>query len=515
MPEDQNIPILQPSQHRKILPIQPRKRAPDTRPDPEIQIPRDPIPNQGGIFSRWNPNSPIPSIERRTIPGQFPPTPESDPNPTIEKSKTPSQSIQPQIPPPVVIPQRFRSHPMSQASSADPIDTITTNQPDFTSDRRRSISPVRRSSRRHVPRQLMEGMVRYTAKGPVEEDHEERTKGSSCFAASTEDNSIGPGISSTATEIIRSAMVKIPQTHREAMKSQFADQWLEAEETQLKKFEASNTMTLVTEPPKGTKILPGKWVYDIKQDTEGYVLEFRARWVVCGNRQSPGVDFQPDERYAPVVSDASAKLFITMAAIRNWKREQWDVIGAYLNAAIDNRIIFMKQPTGHEQFGPKGEDLACVLNQALYGLRQAGHLWHELFKDDLSSLGLLPIPSEPCIFTNKDHTIFVMIYVDDILATGHEDQLNSMKKGLSNKRKLKTLPFKRFLGCDVIEEPSGCIFMSQQAYLTNLIHDEGYENCNPSPIPMNPSWKIPHSNDLTEDNAFDQGAYTKIIGKIG
>ena len=36
MPEDQNIPILQPSQHRKILPIQPRKRAPNTRPDPEI-----------------------------------------------------------------------------------------------------------------------------------------------------------------------------------------------------------------------------------------------------------------------------------------------------------------------------------------------------------------------------------------------------------------------------------------------------------------------------------------------
>ncbi|KAI2785827.1 hypothetical protein POX_h09588 [Penicillium oxalicum] len=32
---------------------------------------------------------------------------------------------------------------------------------------------------------------------------------------------------------------------------------------------------------------------------------------------------------------------------------------------------------------------------------------------------------------------------------------------------------------------------------------------------MNPSWKIPHSNDLTEDNAFDQGAYAKMMGKIG
>ena len=45
IPEDQNILILQPSQHHKILPIQPKKRAANTRPDPEIQIPRDLIPN--------------------------------------------------------------------------------------------------------------------------------------------------------------------------------------------------------------------------------------------------------------------------------------------------------------------------------------------------------------------------------------------------------------------------------------------------------------------------------------
>jgi hypothetical protein len=50
-------------------------------------------------------------------------------------------------------------------------------------------------------------------------------------------------------------------------------------------------MVLVPYPPKGTSILLGKWVYDLKSDSDGYVLEFRARWVVCGNRQALGIDF--------------------------------------------------------------------------------------------------------------------------------------------------------------------------------------------------------------------------------
>lgn len=97
-------------------------------------------------------------------------------------------------------------------------------------------------------------------------------------------------------------------------------------------------------------------------------------------------------RYAPVASDAAAKLGLSLATLRRWKREQRDVVGAYLNAAIVNRVIFMKQPTGHEYFGPGGEEFVCVLNKAFYGLRQTGHLWHEVFSDGLKELGLKPLP---------------------------------------------------------------------------------------------------------------------------
>jgi len=40
----------------------------------------------------------------------------------------------------------------------------------------------------------------------------------------------------------------------------------------------------VVDRPSNARILPGKWVYDVKAESDGYVAEFRARWVVCGSR---------------------------------------------------------------------------------------------------------------------------------------------------------------------------------------------------------------------------------------
>ena len=118
-------------------------------------------------------------------------------------------------------------------------------------------------------------MVKYPAKGLIVLDPS---------SIAIEEVTVGDGIACCAAERFRTGMVKIPNTHIEAMKSDFADYWLQAEKVQLDKIAASNTMVLVPYPPKGTSILPGKWVYDLKSDSDGYVLEFRARWVVCGNR---------------------------------------------------------------------------------------------------------------------------------------------------------------------------------------------------------------------------------------
>jgi len=45
-----------------------------------------------------------------------------------------------------------------------------------------------------------------------------------------------------------------------------------------------------------------------------------------------------------------------------------------------------------------------------------------------------------------------MIYVDDMLATGEDADMADIRRGLAAKRKMKELPFERFLGCDIIRE---------------------------------------------------------------
>ena len=50
-----------------------------------------------------------------------------------------------------------------------------------------------------------------------------KIRGGSFFAISVDDNCLKPGVCFTATENIRSANVKIPNTHLEAIKTEFTD----------------------------------------------------------------------------------------------------------------------------------------------------------------------------------------------------------------------------------------------------------------------------------------------------
>lgn len=61
-----------------------------------------------------------------------------------------------------------------------------------------------------------------------------------------------------------------------------------------------------------SRILQGKWGFDTKADGQGTTTQYRARWVICGNCQRPGYDY--DEAYAPVALDPSVKLIFAKQA---------------------------------------------------------------------------------------------------------------------------------------------------------------------------------------------------------
>ncbi|OQE20280.1 hypothetical protein PENFLA_c012G03144 [Penicillium flavigenum] len=204
------------------------------------------------------------------------------------------------------------------------------------------------------------------------------------FAISSTEAGPEEGSVSTGAEgNLKAWRVKIPRTYTEAINSQFKGKWHEAMEVQLGKLRDAKAYEIVPKPPAGSTILPGKWVYDLKIDKDNTVREFRARWVICGNRQRPGYDF--DENYAPVARGETMRLFLSIAAVNSMIVEQVDYTTAYLNAMVDNRVIFMRQPTGFEI---SKEDNVCLMLQALDLGKPARFLGSSLSRTDNGAIFL-------------------------------------------------------------------------------------------------------------------------------
>ena len=300
-----------------------------------------------------------------------------------------------------------------------------------------------------------------------------------------------------AATTLKTYDVEVPSNLRQAQESQHWRQWKEAMDSQIGKLEAIPTWEEVQRPP-GQFILPGKWVYDIKSDQDNNIQQFRARWVVCGNRQRPGLEY--DKTSSPVISESACKLFMVMVAKKGLYCSQFDVITAYLNAHLRDLRIFMMYPTGYG----KDPKTVCLLLRALYGLKQSGYLWYVLFKKKLISMGFESMLEEPCLFINTALQIHIILYVDDaLIASDSAAKISQFYESIKTSFPIKIIGEpNRFLGCDINREGPH-MTLDQTAYIKSFLHAIGMQDCNPVSIPMNTGWKPDDSRLLTESGKRD------------
>jgi hypothetical protein len=76
----------------------------------------------------------------------------------------------------------------------------------------------------------------------------------------------------------------------------------------------NNTWSLVP-PPPGANIVSGKWIFRHKHNSDGSLARHKARWVVRGFTQQPGIDF--DETFSPVVKPATIRIVLSLALSLN------------------------------------------------------------------------------------------------------------------------------------------------------------------------------------------------------
>jgi len=75
----------------------------------------------------------------------------------------------------------------------------------------------------------------------------------------------------------------------------------------------NNTWELVPRPPRAN-IVSGKWIYKHKFHADGTLERYKARWVLRGFTQRPGIDF--DETFSPVVKPATVRTVLSIALSR-------------------------------------------------------------------------------------------------------------------------------------------------------------------------------------------------------
>ncbi|KAL5578140.1 hypothetical protein UlMin_019839 [Ulmus minor] len=122
----------------------------------------------------------------------------------------------------------------------------------------------------------------------------------------------------------------------------------------------NNTWSLV-ELPSDKKVIGCRWVFKVKENSDGSISRYKARLVAKGFNQRPGFDF--DETFSPVVKPTTIRLVITIALSRGWFLRQLDVNNAFLNEELKEEV-YMQQPPGFETKGADHMYIADLLKKS-------------------------------------------------------------------------------------------------------------------------------------------------------
>lgn len=209
----------------------------------------------------------------------------------------------------------------------------------------------------------------------------------------------------------------------------------------------NNTWSLVA-CPTNSNIVGCKWVYKIKKGADGKIERYKARLVAQGISQEAGVDYF--DTFSPVIKPTTIRLVLSIALSNNWRIWQLDINNAFLNGDLIE-TVYMKQPKGFEDATHPTH--VCKLHKALYGLKQAPRACFNKLKTYLVSNGFRACQSDTSLFVyvSQATTIYVLIYVDDLIVTGLNDaKVSNFICRLNNQFSLKDMgDLHYFLGLQV------------------------------------------------------------------
>jgi len=298
------------------------------------------------------------------------------------------------------------------------------------------------------------------------------------------------------------------------------DQWLLAMKDEMASLHAHGTWVLTPQPRK-QKILSGRWLFVKKIGVDG-TIRFKARFVVRGFLQRPGLDFH--DVYAPVSSKAGLRVLLAAITHRKMFVRQLDIKTAFLNAKLEPGLdLYCHQPEGFRHLGPNGVPLVCKLIKSLYGLKQAPRAWSRDVKRVLVAHGFTMCKAEPALYFRKDSDggwSYVLTYVDDFICAFSElDRyvlLIQAMEAAGWEVKEMGVPI-QFLSLDMdvtLDSEGRCvqINLSQHTYIVDLVEQFGLTAAAP------PKFAAPMAKSTVSDAPGEplpsNSQYLSLVGAL-
>ena len=270
---------------------------------------------------------------------------------------------------------------------------------------------------------------------------------------------------------------------------------------EMESLRTNQTWELV-EMPAHAREIPVKWIFTKKYDADGKLERFKARLVAKGFAQRGGIDF--GEVFAPVSKYATLRTLLSTAAAQDTEIHQLDIKTAFLNGDIEEEV-YVQQPPGYKD---GSGNRTCRLQRALYGLRQAPRQWHARLQQELELCSFQASEGDPGLFVHhdKDSTVFVLVYVDDILVVSKD--LGAVKWA---KDKIMTAFDARDLGQARLYLGL-TIERDRQARTLKLLQQYGLSDAKATSVPLNAGVKLTKAAGDVLDQA--KYPYCQLVGSL-
>lgn len=291
---------------------------------------------------------------------------------------------------------------------------------------------------------------------------------------------------------------KEPRTYQEAMRHENASEWEKAMKTELNTL-AENRTWEFCDKPNDCKVISSKWVFKIKYNNG--VKHYKARLVARGFEQNDDIDY--NDIYAPVAKLTTFRLFVSVATMLKLPIHQMDVTGAFLYGEIKDDL-YLQLPEG--AFSENNN--IVKLRKSLYGLKKSPKQWNEKFNSIMIKENFIKSKADSCLYIkcNGKYKIYVLLYVDDILTFGtEENSVNEFKNMLCREFKMKNLGFiSDFIGINVKQNlETGVTELSQKEYLENVLKRFHMENCKPVSSPIDKNFVFNQSCNEKSDKGIE------------